>query len=168
MYKRLPDGSALLVRRIRPDDKRLLADGLRRLSLQSVQRRFLAPKPGFSQAELRYLTEVDGRDHVALVAVSPEAPDELIGVGRFVRHSDDPQAAEVAITVADCWQRRGVGSALAESLAAEAQARGISSFTATMLSDNLPAQRLMQKLTAHLDRRHGGHGISELVGDLAA
>ncbi len=46
----------------------MLEDGLRHLSKESVQRRFLTPKSSFSRSELRYLTEVDGRDHVALVA----------------------------------------------------------------------------------------------------
>ena len=49
----------------------MLEDGLRQLSDESVHRRFLTPKRGFSRTELRYLTEVDGRDHVALVAEYP-------------------------------------------------------------------------------------------------
>ena len=50
----------------------MLEQGLHNLSETSVQRRFLSPKPRFSRAELRYLTEVDGRNHVALVAERPE------------------------------------------------------------------------------------------------
>ena len=64
-----------MIRPIRAEDKRMLADGLRRLSPESVQRRFLTPKRSFSRAELRYLTEVDGRDHVALVALDPTDPE---------------------------------------------------------------------------------------------
>src|SRR5918911_1699692 len=98
MYRRLRDGTPLLIRRIRPDDKRLLEVGLRHLSEQSVRRRFLSPKPKFSRAELRYLTELDGRSHFALVAESPTQPGRrLIGVARFVRLHGDPEAAEAAI-----------------------------------------------------------------------
>jgi acetyltransferase len=169
VYKRLRDGTQILVRRIRPDDKELLARGLQQLSELSVQRRFLSPKHSFTRAELRYLTEVDGHDHVALVAESPTQPvRRLIGVGRFVRLREDPEAAEVAIVVADVWQGRGVGSALARELAARARGLGIKRFTATMAADNVAAQRLMEKLTAHLERRRGGSGVSELVLDLAA
>jgi RimJ/RimL family protein N-acetyltransferase len=158
-----------LIRPIRPDDKALLADGLRRLSPQSAQRRFLTPKRSFSRAELRYLTEVDGRDHVALVVEYLADPvRRLIAVGRFVRLQDDPEAAEVAFTVADDWQGRGVGSLLGEKLAAEARLLGIRRFTATMASDNVPAHRLMAKLTAQLEQHHAGGGVDELVLDLAA
>ena len=159
----------MLLRPIRVDDKRMLADGLRRLSPESVQRRFLTPKRSFSRAELRYLTEVDGRDHVALVAENPAEPARrLIAVGRFVRLRDDPEAAEVAITVADDFQGRGLGSILGEHLAHSARNRGIRRFTATMSSQNVPAHRLMAKLTKHLEQQHVGGGVDELVLDLAA
>jgi len=169
VIERLPDGAQVLIRPIRPDDKGLLADGLRRLSPQSAQRRFLTPKRSFSRTELRYLTEVDGRDHVALVVEYPADPNRrLIAVARFVRLHDDPEAAEVAFTVADDWQGRRLGSLLGEKLAAEARLLGVRRFTATMASDNAPAQRLMAKLTKHLERQHVGGGVDELVLDLAA
>src|SRR3954464_12222743 len=102
-----------MIRPIRADDKRMLIDGLRCLSDDSVHRRFLTPKRTFSRSELRYLTEVDGRDHVALVAEYPCYPaPPLTAVARFVRPKDAPDAAEVAFTVADEWQGRGFGSVL--------------------------------------------------------
>jgi RimJ/RimL family protein N-acetyltransferase len=169
VLKRLPDGAPILIRPIRADDKRMLETGLRHLSPRSVQRRFLTPKRSFSRAELRYLTEVDGRDHVALVAEYPGDPvRRLIAVARFVRLSEDPQVAEAAIVVADDWQRRGLGSLLAAELAAEARELGIRRFTATMASDNVPAKRLLDKLTLHLDATHTGAGVSEVVFELAA
>jgi RimJ/RimL family protein N-acetyltransferase len=165
----LPDRASVLVRPIRPDDKRLLSEALEHLSPESAHRRFLSPKRTFTSSELRYLTEVDGRDHVALVAESPAEPvRRLIAVARFVRLADDPEAAEVAIVVGDSWQRRGLGSLLAARLAREARESGIRRFTATMAADNLPAHRLMEKLTEHLEQHHVGGGVDELVLDLAA
>lgn len=169
VLKRLPDGAPILIRPIRADDKRMLENGLRHLSPRSVQRRFLTPKRSFSRAELRYLTEVDGRDHVALVAEYPGEPvRRLIAVARFVRLEDDPEAVEVAIVVVDDWQRRGLGSLLSEELAARARRSRIRRFTATMTSDNVPAHRLMARLTRHLEEHHTGAGVSEVVLDLAA
>jgi len=169
VIERLPDGAPVLIRPIRADDKRMLTDGLRRLSDESVHRRFLTPKRSFSRTELRYLTEVDGRDHVALVAEQPSGPSRrLIAVARFVRTADDPHAAEVAITVGDDWQGRGLGSMLSEQLAGEARRLGIRRFTATMAADNVPAHRLMARLTDHLEQHHVGSGVDELVLDIAA
>jgi GNAT superfamily N-acetyltransferase len=146
----------------------MLEDGLRHLSDESVHRRFLSPKRSFSRSELRYLTEVDGRDHVALVAEYPGEPvRRLIAVGRFVRHPGS-DAAEAAIVVCDDWQRRGVGSVLADRLAAEARAHDIRRFTATMASDNVPAHKLLERLTAHLDEHFTGAGVSEVTLELAA
>jgi protein lysine acetyltransferase len=169
VLKRLPDGALILIRPIRADDKRMLENGLRHLSEESVQRRFLTPKSSFSRAELRYLTEVDGRDHVALVVEYPAEPvRRLIAVARFVRLKDDPDAAEVAVVVADDWQGRRVGSTLADLLAARARGRGIRRFTATMEGDNVPAHKLMRRLTDHLELRHVGAGVDEAVVQLAA
>ena len=169
MLERLPDGAQILIRPIRSDDKRLLEDGLRQLSDESVHRRFLSPKRSFSRTELRYLTEVDGRDHVALVAEYPGEPvRRLIAVGRFVRLAQNPDAAEVAIVVSDDWQRRGVGSLFAERLAADARRLGVKRFTATMATDNVPAHKLMDRLTQHLEEHYSGSGVSDVVMDLAA
>jgi hypothetical protein len=63
---RLPDGTRVAIRPIEPGDKARLAEGLRRLSQETIRRRFLAAKPRFTSAELRYLTEIDGVDHIAL------------------------------------------------------------------------------------------------------
>ncbi len=169
MLECLPDGAQILIRPIRSDDKRYLEDGLRQLSDESVHRRFLSPKRSFSRSELRYLTEVDGRDHVALVAEYPGEPvRRLIAVGRFVRLAQNPDAAEVAIVVSDDWQRRGVGSLFAERLAAEARRLGVKRFTATMATDNVPAHKLMERLTQHLEEHYSGSGVSDVVMDLAA
>ena len=66
---------SVVIRPIRPEDKPLLADGLgAALGRRRVAQRFLAPKPRFTAAELRYLTEVDFRDHDALVATPRERP----------------------------------------------------------------------------------------------
>jgi acetyltransferase len=167
MYVRLADGTLLLIRPIRPDDKALLADGVAHLSTETLTRRFLSPKRRLSAAELRYLTEIDGHDHVAYVALRPGHARPLVAVGRWVRLGDQPDAAEVAITVADRWQGRGVGSLLGRTLADEARFRGIRHFTATMQADNVPAHRLMRKLTECLGSHRLG-AVDELVADLAA
>src|SRR3954466_4194851 len=103
----LLDGTTVFVRPIAPEDKPLLAEGLRRLSPQTSIKRFLSVKVKFSEAELRYLTEVDGHDHIALVAVDARDPSSLIAVARSVR--TEPDTAELAVVVGDQWQGLGLG-----------------------------------------------------------
>ena len=147
----------------------MLSDGLAHLSRETVQRRFLGPKRRFTAKELRYLTEVDGWNHVALVAELPTPRGRrFIGVVRYVRSLEDPTSAEVAFVVADDYQRRGVGTLLAEELAQRAKMRGIKRFTATMFSENVAAHRLMAKLFDHPESHHAGSGVDEVSADLAA
>src|SRR4051812_3229655 len=104
---RLNDGTQLLVRPIRADDKRLLAKAFARLSPETVHKRFLGPKKRLSTAELKYLTEIDGSDHAAVVAVVACKPWIIVGVGRYVRLAEDPETADVAVVVGDPWQHQG-------------------------------------------------------------
>lgn len=143
---RLDNGLLVEIRPIRPDDKELLAAGMRHLSERSVYQRFLSVKQQLSPQELSYLTEVDFRDHVAFVAVRPEEPDVVVGVGRWVRLADDPEVAEIAFVVADDLQRLGLGTAIGEVLAQAARERGVRRFVATMLPDNLAAHRLFAQV----------------------
>src|ERR687892_2448814 len=103
----LARGAKVVIRPIEPGDKDRLVNGLRQLSEESIRKRFLAAKPRFSSAELRYLTEVDGVNHIALVAVLERNPDQLVGVARCVRLPDRPDMAEMAIVVRDPWHGRG-------------------------------------------------------------
>src|SRR5216117_3966495 len=110
----LPDGTELLVRQLRPSDKRLLAEGIERLSPESRYRRFFRPLDRLSERDLAYLTEIDHTDHEALAAIDPRS-GALVGVARYVRGAD-PHLAEVSVAVGDPWQRRGVATALLERL----------------------------------------------------
>ena len=166
-HYRLPDGTPLLFRHIRPDDKGRLAAGLARLSLDTQHKRFLMPKPRFSSSELRYLTEIDGFDHVAIVAVLADDAEAIVAVARFVRHSAAPDAAEVAIVVGDPYQGRGLGREIGRRLAEEARGRGVRRFTATLLGDNEAAHRLFASISDHLTQ-HTHDGLREVEAELPA
>jgi RimJ/RimL family protein N-acetyltransferase len=162
---RLHNGETVTIRPIRPADKPLLAAGMAALSDESAYRRFLAPKKALTAAELEYLTEVDFRDHVALVAVSAADPDTLVGVARWVRTAGEPQTAEIAFLVSDRLQRQGLGAALAEALADAARARGVERFVATVLPHNVAAHRLLARIGTRVTTRVEG-GMHELSVDL--
>src|SRR4028118_920098 len=83
----LANGLRVLIRPIRADDKAELQRGLKRLSAETVYRRFLAAKPRLTSSELRYFTEVDNHDHIAPVAAEPHLPppSALLHRGRHPR-----------------------------------------------------------------------------------
>jgi len=162
----LSDGTRVRIRPIRPEDKAELTAGLGRLSEASVHKRFMSPKTHFSAAELRYLTEVDGHTHAALVAEETTPPHRIVAVARYVSLADEPGTADVAIVVGDAIQGQGLGSVLAAHLAEVAVREGIRRFSATMLGDNRAAHRLMAHLAGHLERRGMAAGQAEIVADL--
>ena len=162
----LSDGTRLTIRPIRAADKAELSAGLGRLSPTTVHKRFLSPKTSFSAGELRYLTEVDGHQHAALVAEETDPPRRIVAVARYVELPEEPGIADVAIVVGDPLQGQGLGTVLAAHLAEEAARHGIRGFSATMLSDNIAAHRLMAHLAGHLERRGLGSGQDEVLARL--
>jgi GNAT superfamily N-acetyltransferase len=168
MERTLHDGTQVVLRPITAEDKLGLGQFLAGLSPATVHQRFLGPKRRFSASELTYLTEVDGHDHVAVVAERADTPGRLAAVGRWVRLPDEPATAEFAIVVADELQSLGLGSALADELARRAKEEGVVRFTASTLSDNAAIVRLMARLATHLERHPDGRGVSEVAFDLAA
>lgn len=141
----------------------MLEEGFLQLSEESRRLRFLTAKPSLSQAELRYLTEVDGHDHEALGAIDPLS-GHGVAIARFVRDSEDATRAEAAITVADEWQRRGVGKLLLARLSDRARREGITHFTALVSGDNRGMQALITRLgyPAHISQVRAGTFLYEV------
>lgn len=168
MLFELDGGERVLIRPIEPGDKERLVNGLRQLSEESIRKRFLAAKPRFSRSELRYLTEIDGVNHIALVAVLERDPDQLVAVARCVRLPDRHDTAEMAIVIGDPWQTQGLGRELAQRLADAALAAGIRRFAATILGDNEAARRLMRTFSRRLETGIVAGGVREVLVELAA
>jgi RimJ/RimL family protein N-acetyltransferase len=166
MRRTLSDGTRVLIRPVAPGDKPRLAAAMGHLSAESARRRFLAAKPSLSAAELRYLTEVDGSDHIALVAVPVDDPERIAGVARCVRVAPGAATAEFAIVVGDPLQGLGLGTALTRALGAAAARAGIRRFSATTLAGNVAVERLIEDIAAHVEHRAAAGGLRELVADL--
>jgi RimJ/RimL family protein N-acetyltransferase len=122
---------AVRVRPLRRDDGELLDIVMAGMSDQSRYQRFHGPKPRLTAADRRYLTNVDGHDHTALVALAPDGAP--IAVARYVRLKDDPAAAELGVEVVDAWQGRGLGIDLITRLARRAAAEGVERLVARVL-----------------------------------
>ncbi len=153
----LEDGTRLCFRRISPDDKPRLVEGLRHLSPESRYRRFFQHIDHFTQDQLRYLTEVDFRDHFAWIATLPEWDAEpAAGVGRWVRINEEPDVAEAAVTVRDDFHGRGIGKTLLWLLAYSALQNDVSAFRAWVLGDNRPMLQFLRDLGVRYGRWETG------------
>jgi RimJ/RimL family protein N-acetyltransferase len=150
----LPDGAAVLIRVVRPDDTARLEQLFYRLSPQSISSYFFLPLPQQPQwaARLGEVALADGVDHSALVALVDE---EVVGVARFDRRAASEQA-EFALLIEDAWQQRGLGKRLLSRLVKEARCQGVRTFLAEILTENQRALRLVTALFATVQPQWDG------------
>jgi len=145
----LRDGSSMRVRPIRPDDDIKLLDLYRRLSPQSLYNRFLTvPEP--DPSKVAYLTRVDYHNHFALVG---EVSDKIIAVARYFRIGDRGDHAEAAFTVADDYQRQGIGQQMLALLSHVAFEQGITTLEGHVLARNRPMMKVLAQSGFNLSRQ---------------
>jgi RimJ/RimL family protein N-acetyltransferase len=142
------------MRQVQPDDAPALVRAYANLGEQSRYRRFFTVMPELPEATLKAAVEVDHTDHEALVAV-PLLSTEIVGECRFIRLPDQPDTAEVGVTVVDAWQGRGLGSALLARLSERALEAGIEYFTAEVLAENRTMLALLPSLGQVETESHG-------------
>lgn len=159
---KLTDGSQIAIRPIEPADRAALVEGFQRLSAESRYRRFFSPVPELSARSLDYLTDVDHRDHEALVALDADT-GQGVAVARFVRTG--PGQAEPAMVVVDDWQGRGVAKALLDALVERAREEGIHRFLAPVLATNAGALHLLEQLGTTTARPAGNEVELDILLD---
>lgn len=151
------DGTEVLVRQVCPQDKDLLREGMKALSSDSRRFRFLHSVAGLTDDMLRKFTDVDHTDHEAVVAFDVTAGARIpAGIARYIRNEGPEQTAEVAITIIDDYQGRGLGTLLLAILARLAIGSGIDEFTAHVLTENVRMLEVFDELGAITVRRPGG------------
>lgn len=148
------------IRDLRRDDGALLIDFHARLSPASRYQRFHGAVPTLNKSMLTVLLDVDGWDHIALVAFADQG---AVGIARLIRHPGRRHEAEVAVAVADAWHRRGVGRQLVQALIQRADSLGISQVSAGILAGNTPALSLFRAMFPLCVIRRGD-GIIDLEG----
>jgi len=133
----LSDHTRVLVRPLLPSDRQELATGYEHLSARARHLRFFTAPARLSEADLDYLTNLDYHDHFAWAAFAIDQPGRPgIGVARYIRDPTRPDHAEVAVTVLDDYQHRGLGTLLLKLLAEQARRNGIRTFVSHILWDN--------------------------------
>jgi GNAT superfamily N-acetyltransferase len=154
---RLGDGTTVALRPLGPGDGKMLAAGFERLSDRSRYRRFLSPVPRLTSSMLNFLTSVDGINHRAWAALIDEPAGPVgAGVVRWVRSRKDPAVADMAVTVIDDYQGRGLGALLQDVAIIDAFACGIERFEGVVLGENIASRRMLARGGARLRSDGGG------------
>jgi CRP-like cAMP-binding protein len=148
------DGTKLMLRPVLPGDSQRVAHGHVMFSAETLYRRFLSVRTP-TETVLAYLFEVDYVDHFVWVVTDGE-DGPVVADARFVREPDNPAMAEIAFTVADAYQGRGIGTLLLGALSVAARVDGVKQFRAQVLADNLPARALFDRLNAPWVREEPG------------
>jgi RimJ/RimL family protein N-acetyltransferase len=137
--EKLKDGNEVAIRAVRAEDKVGFARGFEQLSGEAIYRRFFSRKKQLTEEELKIATEIDFVRVVALVAeIEEDGEKKLIGACRYVAidDNDPPRHAEIAFTVLDAWQGKGLGQILFRHLSDIGRACGVEKFEAVVLSEN--------------------------------
>lgn len=170
VHRTTPDGCAYVIRPITPDDRDGLQRAFHEASAQTRYLRFGLAASTLNEAALTYLTNVDQKDHVAIVATitTPDLKEERgIGVARLVRERERPNAAEAAVAVIDDMQQRGVGRALLYELTRAALLRGITKLCADVLDANTTMRRVLERVGAKPVTEESSDGLIAYELDLA-
>jgi RimJ/RimL family protein N-acetyltransferase len=163
----LRDGTDAFVVPLERTDRAALVAEFETLSPESQRRRFLAPVRHLSDAMLDHLVDdVDGVDHIALVLCAETSPDvyDPIALARMVRYADVTDAADLAVTVKDEWQGRGVATVLLEVLMRR-RPEGVDRIVTEVLQDNPASLGMLRRLGA-VSLENEGNGVYGVVVEL--
>jgi len=145
--------------RIRPvwaQDRQRYLEFFRSLSPTTNAFRFLAMKKRLSEEELTYLTDPDDTSHVALVALlNDNGRDRIVGAARFIMLPDGTGGsdhAELAVTVADEFQGKGIGARLVLGLVLLARKRGVQAFVLYASPGNTGVWKLVKRISERASR----------------
>src|SRR5690349_21956672 len=141
----LRSGHTVWVRPVLRSDSSGLQVAVSTMSELSRYQRFLTGTVALSDRVAAYFSEVDHRDHEALVALRDPEDDEIVGVARYVRHPDEPTEADLAMTVVDEWHERGLATALLARLAERAREEGVQRFLVDVIADNTAVLALLRR-----------------------
>lgn len=143
----LKDGTKAWIRPILKSDRQIHVEGYENLSPESKYKRFLSPVPHLTEQLLeRLVDDVDGVDHVAYYLFLEGQESHLpVAIGRIVRDPEHAEVADVAVTVQDAFQGRGVATALLRALVAH-RPKGVKRLLTVVASDNYASVAMLKRL----------------------
>lgn len=161
----LKDGTRAMIWSLLPEDREGLAEAYLKLDSQSRYHRFLSAVPRLTDSMLdRLVDDVDGVDHVALVIFVFENGDhaEGAGIGRMVRYDDQPDTADIAVTVREAYRGRGIASILVKELLKQ-RPPGVTRILTQVAADNAPSLAMLKNLGEMTVTDDGGNVLEVRV-----
>ena len=144
---RLRDSSTLCLRKLHRGNREKLQAFFSGCSPEAIRYRFMSSIRVLSDSLLDYLADVDGSRHVALIVTQQDGENErIVAEGRYVALKEQPDAADIALLVADDMQRRGIATVLLRELTQIARSHGVIHFRADVLADNRAMISLLRKI----------------------
>lgn len=139
-------GHRVTIRPMQSSDSPMEAEFVRNLSNETKHFRFLGGVKELAPADLQRLCEIDGQQSMAFVATVRDGGCEReVGVSRYAEGSV-PGIREMAVTVADAWQNKGLGRLLAHQLIGYARAHGVTQLYSVDFAENTAMQHLAHDL----------------------
>jgi len=164
----LADGGVVHFRHVQPQDEPLVADAISTSSRETLLHRFFSPIRQVSSERLRAMLTIDRKKETCIVVVVTEKGDSRIVCGaRFVRLAK-ANAAEIALTVHDDFQRRGLGSFMLRLLIRLGRAEGLRCFEAYVMTSNVAMLRLLNKVVPASRNWQGAGDVQHIIFDLKA
>jgi GNAT superfamily N-acetyltransferase len=139
----LPDGGSAQIRPLTDGESTPLLEVFAGMSVRSRAFRYLTAMPRLPGPFVRSLSATDGLDRVAWLA---SVDDHPVGIGRYVRMTEDPCTADLAFEVVDEQHRRGIGIVLLDTITTVAASNGVRRLAATVHSQNRASIRLLSRL----------------------
>lgn len=163
---RLPDGTDIVFRPIRPQDAEIERAFVRNLSLQAKYFRFMQGLRELTPEMVERFTRIDQERDLALIATTAEGGKEIeIAVGRYFVNADG-QSCEFAIVVGDAWQNKGIGTQLVSRLIECARARGLKRIEGIVLAQNYAMLEFVRHLGFSIQRRRAESEVYDVAMNL--
>jgi GNAT superfamily N-acetyltransferase len=163
----LANGPVVRFRHVSPDDQPLITEAIRTASRETLLHRFFSPIRSVAPDQLQRMLAIDRTRELCVVGVVEQNGATRIVCGaRYVR-LPTPGAAEIAFTVHDDFQHRGLGTFLLKLLARLASAEGIRWFEADVMTSNNKMLSLFKKVVPELTRTRRVGDVQHLALDVA-
>ena len=167
---RLRDGTAVLIRAIRHEDRQRIIEAFRKLESETVYTRFFSAKKELTEADLGRIDAADFEHAVVLVATLGSGDGEIIiggGAYTVLDRPGAPKTAELSFTIEEDYQGQGLSGLFMRLLTQIGRERGILRFEAEVLAGNVAMLKVFQRCGLPMTRE-ADDGVVHVVMDLDA